>query len=135
MIGELSDRFEQEDVMKPVLCMESLLLKSACGEKCNSELKSFSESVFQADFSITQLEKQLAILVDVIRVELPDVKRVTNIRTICTAMEAHRNRSMLSEVHKLLRLHSSNIQYVRKELFGDETTLYVFEILHDRKSI
>ena len=85
-------------------CMESILLKSACGEECNSELKSFSESVFQADFSIPQLEKQLAILVDVIRVELPDVKRVTNIRTICTAMEAHRNRSMLSEVHKLLRL-------------------------------
>ena len=103
LIGELSDRFEQEDVMKPVLCMESILLKSACGEKCNSELKSFSESVFQADFSIPQLEKQLAILVDVICVELPDVKRVTNIRTICTAMEAHRNRSMLSEVHKLLR--------------------------------
>ena len=86
LIGELSDRFEQEDVMKPVLCMESILLKSACGEKCNSELKSFSESVFQADFSIPQLEKQLAILVDVIRVELPDVKWVTNIRTICTAM-------------------------------------------------
>ena len=39
-----------------------------------------------------------------IRVELPDVKQVTNIRTICTAMEAHANRSMLSEVHKLLRL-------------------------------
>ena len=52
-------------------------------------------------FSIPQLEKQL---VDLIHVELPDVKRVTNIRTICTAMEAHRNRSMLSEVHKLLRL-------------------------------
>ena len=67
-----------------------------------------------------------------IRVELQDVKRVTNIRTICTAMEAHRNRSMLSEVHKTIAVifnHSSNIQYVRKELFGDDTTLYVFEIL------
>ena len=41
------------------------------------------------------------MLVDVIRVELPDVKRVS---TICTAMEAHRNRDLLSEVHKLLRL-------------------------------
>ena len=61
LIGELSDRFEQEDVMKPVLCMESILLKSACGETCTSELKSFSESVFQADFSIPQLEKQLSI--------------------------------------------------------------------------
>ena len=96
-------------------------------------------TVFQADFSIPHLEKQLAVLVDVIRVELPDVKRVTNIRTICTAMEAHRNRSMLSEVHKLLRLFLTipvtSMQFVRKELFGDETTFYVFEILHDRKSI
>ena len=31
LIGELSDRFEQEDVMKPLLCMKSILLKSACG--------------------------------------------------------------------------------------------------------
>ena len=44
-----------------------------------------SKSVFQVDFSIPQLEKQLSVLVDVIRVERPDVKRVTNIRTICTA--------------------------------------------------
>ena len=53
--------------MKPVLCMESILLKSACGETCTSELKSFSESVFQADVYIPQLEKQRSILVDVIR--------------------------------------------------------------------
>ena len=57
LIGELSDHFEQEDVMKPVLCMESILLKSACLETCTSELKSFSGSVFQIDFSIPQLEK------------------------------------------------------------------------------
>ena len=44
-----------------------------------------SQSVFQVNFSIPQLEKQLSVLVDVIRVERPDVKLVTNIRTICTA--------------------------------------------------
>ena len=44
LIGELSDRFEQEDVN------EACSSKSACGETCTSELKSFSESVFQADF-------------------------------------------------------------------------------------
>ena len=73
----------------------------ACGEKCNSLVKIILGIVFQA---IPQLEKQLAILIDVIRVESPDVKRVTNILTICTEMEAHRNRSMLYEVHKLLGL-------------------------------
>ena len=31
--------------------------------------------------------------------------------------------------------HSCNIQYVRKELFGDETNFYIFKVLHDRKSI
>ena len=63
--------------MKPVLCMEFILLtcKLACGVSCTSELKSFSESVFQANFSIPQLEKQLSIHIDVIHVELPDVKR------------------------------------------------------------
>ena len=50
-----------------------------------------SKSVFQVDFSISQLEKQLSILVNVIRVELPDLKRVTNIRTICTAEFISRN--------------------------------------------
>ena len=137
MIGELSDHFEQEDVMKPVLCMESILLKSAYGEKCNSELKSFSESVFQADFPcIPQLGKQL---VDLIRVELPDVKRVTNIRTMCTAMEAHRNRSMLSEVHKLLRLFltipvtSSTSE--RSFLAMRRLYTYLRSPMHDRKSI
>ena len=41
LIGELSDRFVQEYVMKPVLCMEFILLtcKLACGVTCTSELK------------------------------------------------------------------------------------------------
>ena len=33
LIGELSDRFEQEDVMKPVLCMESIYYLSQLAEK------------------------------------------------------------------------------------------------------
>ena len=64
-------------------------------------------------------------------VELPDVKRVTNIRTICTAMEAHRNRNMLSEVHKLLRLFLTipvTYSLSERRFFGDETTFYVFEL-------
>ena len=47
----LRDHFEQKDVMKPgINIRRSLLLKSACGETCNSELKSFSKSVFQPFF-------------------------------------------------------------------------------------
>ena len=48
-----------------------------------------------------KLENQLRIVVDVIRVELPEVKKVTCIRTICDAMAQHVNKDHLSdhEVH------------------------------------
>ena len=61
--------------------------------------------MFKEELSVEKLERELAILVDTIHVELPDVKRVTCIRTICEAMHAHMNRQMFSEVHKLLRLY------------------------------
>ena len=71
--------------MQPVLNMESLLLKSANGEGHITELKEFTaSSVFKEDLSVEKLERELAILVDMIHVELPDVKRVTSIRTQCT---------------------------------------------------
>ena len=36
---------------------------------------------------------------------LPEVKKVTSVRTICEAMQANMNRELLSEVHKLIRLY------------------------------
>ena len=81
LIQELDDRFEQKEIMQPVLCMESLLLKSANGEEHITELKEFTASVFKEDLSVEKLERELAILVDMIHVELPDVKRVTSIHT------------------------------------------------------
>lgn len=91
--------------MQPVLSMESLLLKSANGEKHSVELEQFTASVFKDDLSIEKLDRELAILVDEFNVDLPHVKRVTSIRTICEAMRAHANRQMLSDIHKLLRLY------------------------------
>ena len=88
LIQELDDRFEQKEIMQPVLNMESLLLKSANGEGHITELKEFTASVFKEDLSVEKLERELAILVDMIYVELPDVKRVTSIRTICEAIHA-----------------------------------------------
>ena len=101
LIQELHDRFEQKEIIQPVLSTESL----ANGERHAVELEQFTASVFKDDLSIEKLDRELAILVDVINVELPNVKRVTSIRTICEAMRAHANRQMLSEVHKLLRLY------------------------------
>ena len=88
-----------------MIALESLLLKSANGEDFDEDLQLVHESVYQADFDFAKLKSQLGVLVDVIREELPEVKKVTSIRTICEAMTRHAYQTMLSEVHKLLRLY------------------------------
>jgi len=105
LIQELVDRFEQKEFMQPVLAMESLLIKSANGECHADELKTVKESVFKEDLNFDSLERHLGVLVDVIHLALPQVKKVTSIRTICDAMKCDPYRSMLSEVHKLLQLY------------------------------
>ena len=105
LIQELHDRFGQREVMKPIVTLESLLLKSANGEECIQELSDFNDSVYRQEFTVEKLEKQLGILVDVIHVELPEVKKVTSVRSNCDALAKHANRNLLSEVHKLLRLY------------------------------
>ena len=72
--------------MKPIVTLESLLLKSANGEECIQELSDFNDSVYRQEFTVEKLEKQLGILVDVIHVELPEVKKVTSVRSICDAL-------------------------------------------------
>ena len=85
--------------MKPIVTLESLL------DKCIQELSDFNDSVYRQEFTVEKLEKQLGILVDVIHVELPEVKKVTSVRSICDALAKLANRNLLSEVHKLLRLY------------------------------
>ncbi len=105
LIQELEDRFEQVHLVKPMIAMESLLLKSANGECFDEEFKVVELSVFKSDLDFNRLKKHLGILVDVIHQALPTVKKVTSIQTICEAMSTLAYRSMLSEVHKLLRLY------------------------------
>ena len=85
--------------------MESLLIKSANGECHADELKTVKESVFKEDLNFDSLERHLGVLVDVIHLALPQVKKVTSIQTICDAIKCDPYRSMLSEVHKLLQLY------------------------------
>ena len=77
VIQELHDRFGQREVIKPIVTLESLLLKSANGEECIQELYDFNDFVYRQEFTVEKVEKQLGILVDVIHVELPEVKQVT----------------------------------------------------------
>ena len=80
LIQEMHDRFGKREVMKPIVTLESLLLKSANGEECIQELSDFNDSVYRQEFTIETLEQQLGILVDVIHVELPEVKKVTSVK-------------------------------------------------------
>ena len=105
LIQELLDRFEQKEFMQPVLAIESLLIKSANGECHADEIKTVKESVFKDDLDFDSLDRHLGVLVDAVHVVLPQVKKVTSIRTICEVMKVDPYRSMLSEVHKLLRLY------------------------------
>ena len=100
LVQELNDRRD----VKQIITLESLLMKSANGDSCVQELSDMKESIFSTDVCMDKLENQLRIVVDVIRVELPEVKKVTRIRTICDAMAQHVNKDLLSEVHLLLRL-------------------------------
>ena len=78
LVQELNDRRD----VKPIITLESLLMKSANGDSCVQELSDMKESIFSTDVCMDKLENQLRIVVDVIRVELPEVKKVTSIRTI-----------------------------------------------------
>ena len=81
----------------------SIAWRSMDGGQQQKKNKCCSGSTTSRATSCAKLENQLRIVVDVIRVELPEVKKVTSIRTICDAMAQHVNKDLLSEVHLLLR--------------------------------
>ena len=61
--------------------------------------------MFRDDLDLDRLEKHLGILMDDIHEALPEVKKVTSVRTVCESMKTHTYRTLISEVHKLLRLY------------------------------
>jgi len=79
--------------------------QSANGECQADELKTVKELVLKEDLNFDSVERHLEVLVDVIHLALLQVKKMTSIQTICDAMKCDPYRSMLSEVHKLLRLY------------------------------
>lgn len=106
LLGELEKRFEQSRVIPSVLALEKLLLTAANGESYEEHLQYICKSCYKEDLNVLQLQKQLPLLVDVIKHGTPLVKKVTSIRTVCEAMNAQSvYKTMLSDVHKLLRLY------------------------------
>ena len=85
--------------------MEKVITKSANGEDCTTEVQEVKESVMGKDFNLPQLEHHLSVLKDIVQQALPEVKKVTNICTVCTAMTSSNYWSTFKEVHKLLHLY------------------------------
>lgn len=92
--------------MKPVVCLEKVLLGAANGSNYSNDFELVRESCYKNDLDCDRLQHQLHMLPDVVKTALPDVKQVTNVRTICDAMNSSPVvKSLLGEVHKLLRLY------------------------------
>lgn len=104
LITQLDQRFDQQQLLSPVLMLENLLLKAQMGNPTNHTFNLFNPLVLK--FNIDQLRSQLPMCAEMIKQALPCVKHVTSVRTICEAMNANKIfKSMLSEIHNLLRLY------------------------------
>ena len=104
LLGELNSRFDQE-FMKPLQAMESVLINAANGNPFADDLDMLSSSVFGKDLDFAKLARHLAVLPDIVSQALPEVKKVTSIRTVCEAMATGAHRATFSEMDKLLRLY------------------------------
>ena len=106
LLGELQVRFDQKELLPPVLALESLIVKAANGEDYEHTVKSLEESCYSGDLDFPVLRRHLPLLFDAVRKSNPAIRRVTSVRTVCDAMNSSSAyKSVLSEVHKLLRLY------------------------------
>lgn len=85
-----------------------VLIKAANKEEFIDELDKIKQSCYKNDLDFSSLTTQLSLLHDAIKEACPLVRKVTTIRSVCDAMNAQNSfKSLLSEVHKLLRLYLS----------------------------
>ena len=61
--------------------------------------------MFGGDFQIDKLERQLAVLEDIINTAFLDIETVTSTRTVCQALLPSAMRRSFTEIHKLLCLY------------------------------
>lgn len=102
--GELERRFENQHV-PVVLSIEQTLIKAANNEDFRSDLDIFEKSCFGTDVKISDLTRQLPLLYDVIQKEIPTIKKVTSVQTICDALNTNCTyKSMFQAVHHFIRL-------------------------------
>lgn len=101
MIRELQDRFDDQQVLPPVLALESLIIKAANGEDFSDVLDKVQTTCFKDDLSI--LNRQLFMFHDIIKEGCPTVKKVTSVRTVCDALNFNKEyKKITSEVVETL---------------------------------
>jgi len=72
----------------------------------SEHLEELQRSCFGTDIDCSRLGHQLYHVHDAVKTTLPEVRQVTNIRTICEAFnKTPVTKRLLGEVHKLLRLY------------------------------
>ena len=91
--------------MQLLVAMECLIVNAANGEEYSQQMDDVMGSIFGKNFDCQKLQHHVAMLPDVVRQVLPDVKKVTSVRTVCLAMCTSSHRDMFSELHKLIRLY------------------------------
>ena len=102
--GEVERRFTQKD-LGMISDIESSLIKCANGET-DQFISTDAEAYLKDDFDLERLKIQLSMLPDVIKTSSLNIKQVTNVRTIVSAMsESAIYQGMLQEVDKLLKLY------------------------------
>ena len=106
LLRELEDRFDQKELLPPVLALENLIITAANGESYDDALQSVEDSCYAGDLDFSMLRRHLPLVYDVVKEATPGLRRVTSIRTVCEAMNVCRTyKTILSEFHKLLRLY------------------------------
>jgi hypothetical protein len=106
LLQELQDRFDQKELLPPVLALENLIVKAANGESYDDSIRYLEDSCFAGDLDFDILKRHIPLVHDLVREAVPGVQKVTSVRTVCEAMNmSNAYKSMLSEVHKLLRLY------------------------------
>lgn len=132
----LEKRFDQHQPLEPILALENLLLKACNGEPHEEDLNVLEASCYQDDLDCDKLRRQLLLCAEVIKQALPMVKKVTSVRTLCEAMKTNSTyKSMLSEVHKSLRLYltiSYHIGNIREIFFSTQTSTNLSLLNNDR---
>ena len=102
---ESESRFNQAK-LKPVSNLEKLLVGVANSDDFSEHLEELERSCFGTDINCGRLGHQLHLVQDAVKTTLPEVRQVTNIRTICeTVNKTPVIKTLVGEVHKLLRLY------------------------------